>query len=228
MEAQGTRPKRSCRKDQDQEDFTLPQPQQPAGRRNAEIDDLDQARGQDKDGGGDGIRNDIQRMVGNIVQDMQHEMMGQLRDMVTNIVQQTIPDRNARDRLHGNRMRETDECTEEDLRSDRSECSRFGPDRNQRQRQGYSTAKLPPFNGKESWEVWFNRFRDVARLKRWRNEDKLGELLPRLQGAAGDFVYGQLPPPVRSNYGQLIEELNNRFRVAETRKTYKAKFGNHC
>ena len=86
--------------------------------------------------------------------------------------------------------------------------------------------KLPPFSGKERWDIWYNRFLDVARLKRWNNEQKLVELLPRLQGPAGEFVYGQLNPATRRDYSSLVAELNSRFRVVETSKTYRALFGN--
>ncbi len=87
-------------------------------------------------------------------------------------------------------------------------------------------SKLPPFTGKEKWIVWFNRFSDVARLRRWTESQKLDELLPRLQGAAGEFVYEMLSQRTRSNFGLLVEELNNRFRVIETRKTFAAQFSN--
>ena len=84
--------------------------------------------------------------------------------------------------------------------------------------------KLPAFTGRESWKVWFNRFNGVAEMKGWNRGDKLEELLPRLQGAAGEFVYGQLSPKIWRNYKELVSELENRFRVVETEKTYRAKF----
>lgn len=84
--------------------------------------------------------------------------------------------------------------------------------------------KLPIFTGKEPWNVWFNRFTEVADRRRWSNEDRLDELLPRLQGTAGEFVFGQLRRDVRGNYAQLVSELNSRFRVVVTKKTYGAQF----
>ena len=89
-----------------------------------------------------------------------------------------------------------------------------------------TSSKLPPFTGREQWKVWFNRFTEVARLKRWDNETKLVELLPRLQGQAGEFVYGQLSHIIRTDYNALIKELNSRFRVVETSRTFGAKFSN--
>ena len=84
--------------------------------------------------------------------------------------------------------------------------------------------KLPPFTGKEEWKVWFNRFEAVARRRNWCEEAKLDNLLPRLQGKAGDFVFSQLAQPILSNYNELVKELNSRFRVIETERTYAACF----
>lgn len=92
--------------------------------------------------------------------------------------------------------------------------------------QNYNHIKLPPFTGKEKWTVWYNRFMEVAHLRRWNNEQKLLELLPRLQGPAGEFVYEQLTPETRRHYDSLVEELHSRFRVVETSKTFRALFGN--
>ena len=52
----------------------------------------------------------------------------------------------------------------------------------------------------------------------------MDNLLPRLQGRAGDFVYNQLSEDTLSCYPELIKELNSRFRVVETEKTFAVKF----
>ncbi len=87
-----------------------------------------------------------------------------------------------------------------------------------------SRARLPPFTGKETWEVWMNRFEDVADRRGWSTHRRLDELLPLLQGAAGDFVYGQLDNRVRRDYDSLTLELWHRYRTIEQRKTMGAKF----
>ena len=84
--------------------------------------------------------------------------------------------------------------------------------------------KLPPFNGKEDWKVWINRFETVAERKHWDEETRLDNLIPRLQGKAGDFVFTQLSRHTLRKYSELIKELNSRFRVVETTKTYAARF----
>ena len=85
-------------------------------------------------------------------------------------------------------------------------------------------AKLPPFSGKEEWKVWVSRFEAVAERRKWDEDAKLDNLLPRLQGKAGEFVFSQLPSRTLSNYEELVRELNSRFRVVETQKTFAAKF----
>ena len=55
---------------------------------------------------------------------------------------------------------------------------------------------------------------------------KLRELLPHLQGKAGEFVYGQLSRGVRANFEQLVRELKHWFRKVETSRTYAAQFSN--
>ena len=88
----------------------------------------------------------------------------------------------------------------------------------------HNSPKLPPFTGKEAWNIWFNRFEDVANRQRWSLERRLDEILPRLQGAAGEFAYGQLSQADRSNYRHLCKELASRFRVVETTRAFQAQF----
>ena len=98
--------------------------------------------------------------------------------------------------------------------------------RSHRNRDRRFTTRLPPFTGQEPWKVYFNRFEDVAALEGWSDREKLRELLPRLQGRAGEFVYEQLNRDVRSNFTRLVQELRNRFRKVETSRTFGAKFSN--
>lgn len=93
-------------------------------------------------------------------------------------------------------------------------------------RRRHTNAKLPPFTGREQWKIWFARFEAVAKRSRWSEGDCLDELLPRLQGPAGEFVYGQLSETCRGQYKSLVKELNARFRVVETAKTFGAQFSN--
>ena len=84
--------------------------------------------------------------------------------------------------------------------------------------------KISPFTGKEDWSVWIARFEAVTRRFGLTNEDKLDQLLPRLEGQAAQFVFTQLPPDILASYPALMHELNIRFRVIETARAYAAKF----
>ena len=53
---------------------------------------------------------------------------------------------------------------------------------------------------------------------------KLDNLLPELQGRAGDFKFTQLPKDTLKCYPELVKELNSRFRVVETKRTFASKF----
>ena len=91
-------------------------------------------------------------------------------------------------------------------------------------RQNHNHVKLPVFTGKESWNVWFNRFDAVASRHGWSHDQRLDELLPRLQGQAGEFVFDQLTRRTRESYKLLIGELKARFRVIETPKSFGSRF----
>lgn len=87
-----------------------------------------------------------------------------------------------------------------------------------------SNIKMQPFTGKEDWQVWISRFETLAMRYRWSEDDKLDQLLPRIEGMAGQFVFTQLPVGVVNNYRDLIREMNNRFRIIETPRSFAAKF----
>ncbi|CAG2250778.1 unnamed protein product [Mytilus edulis] len=84
-----------------------------------------------------------------------------------------------------------------------------------------SNVKLPAYTGKEKWEVYYNRFEAVSKLSHWDDNTKLAELLPRLQGEAGDFAFDQLAQRTLSSYTRLTKEIHNRFGTFETKKNYK-------
>lgn len=84
--------------------------------------------------------------------------------------------------------------------------------------------KLPAFSGTETWEVWLNRFNDVAKRFDWTEEEKLDEILPKLTGNAGEFVFGQLSSETRGNFQLLTKELGFRFKRIESSKTYSMQF----
>ena len=84
--------------------------------------------------------------------------------------------------------------------------------------------KIPSFTGKDDWQVWHARFEAIACRFGWTDEDRLDQLLPKLEGLAGEFVFVQLPTDVLYNYKELVREMNSRFRRIETEKSFAAKF----
>ena len=84
--------------------------------------------------------------------------------------------------------------------------------------------KLPPYTGKENWSIWYAKFEAVAERCHWSQEEKLDNMLPKLEEKAGEFAFSQLAPEVLNNYSALVNELNCRFRVIETPQSFAAKF----
>ena len=60
--------------------------------------------------------------------------------------------------------------------------------------------------------MWINRFEVIAERRIWSEEMKLDNLLPQIQGKAGDFVFTQVTKQTLSNYNELVKELISRFR----------------
>ena len=89
-----------------------------------------------------------------------------------------------------------------------------------------SSPKLPAFKGEqdESWKAYINRFEAVAIYNSWIDREKLGHLLPRLQGTAGEFAFEELSPEILTSYRRLKREPANRFGIYESRKTFQTKF----
>lgn len=126
-----------------------------------------------------------------------------------------------------NRSQIDDRHSETDY-DDRHTYSRSPPRSSERSRSDRRShqcnVKLPAFTGKDEWKVWINRFETIAERHNWNDEQKLDNLLPKLEGSSGEFVYTQLKRDTLRNYRELICELNNRYRVIETPRTFAAKF----
>ncbi|KAH3896993.1 hypothetical protein DPMN_021177 [Dreissena polymorpha] len=88
--------------------------------------------------------------------------------------------------------------------------------RQQSRRNNVPLPKIPPFTGKEDWNVWHSKFEAIARRYGWEEKDKLDNLLPRLEGQASECVFTQLPSRILSDYERLTSEITSRYRVIET------------
>ena len=84
--------------------------------------------------------------------------------------------------------------------------------------------KLRAENSTFQWQrrlmVWIYHFETIAERRQWSVGRKLDNLLPKLQGKAGDIVFSQLTKDNLGFYGELVKELNNRFRMNETEKGF--------
>ena len=151
----------------------------------------------------------------------EHLLREQTPVRIQHNMEENIGDRNIR-----NQHRQTNSHYEfGDHRANRRHINNHGENMNMyfNRKQPLNLA-ITPFDGKDEWDVWLSRFEAIARRHGWDNEEKLDHLLPRLQGLAGQFVFGQLPQEIIEDYRMLIKELDSRFRVVRTSRSYAAKF----
>ena len=87
----------------------------------------------------------------------------------------------------------------------------------------FPSVKLPSFTGKEDWSTWITQFEVIAGRFQWTDEDMLDQLLPRLEGAAAEFVFSQLRKDTINSYPDLVREINIRFTPIETSRSFAAK-----
>ena len=80
---------------------------------------------------------------------------------------------------------------------------------------------LPFTAKKESWTVWFARFKAIADDNNWSGQERLSVLLPKLQGAAGEYVFEVLSKRIRSDYKKLVRELDACYHKVESKQNYR-------
>jgi hypothetical protein len=68
------------------------------------------------------------------------------------------------------------------------------------------------------------RFEAIGQRFSWTDDEKLDQILPRLEGQVAQFAFVQLPSDVINNYHEFSREMNSRFRVVETSRAFAAKF----
>ncbi|CAC5420027.1 unnamed protein product [Mytilus coruscus] len=83
----------------------------------------------------------------------------------------------------------------------------------QKSRSGHNVKlPLPSFTDQEKLEVWFNRFEAVAKLKSWNEEDRLQELLQRLQFSRRKQINGETPENFAAKLKRLYDKAyKNRY-----------------
>ena len=81
---------------------------------------------------------------------------------------------------------------------------------------------VPPFTTKkESWTVWFAWFKAIADDNSWSGPERLSVLLPKLQGAAGEYVFEVLPKRIKSDYRKLVQKLDACYCNVESKQNYR-------
>jgi len=92
------------------------------------------------------------------------------------------------------------------------------------QQPRFPPVKMSSFSGKEDWSTWISQFEAIARRHHWNQDEMLDQLLPRLEGLAAQFAFSQLSPNMLNDYRSLVEELDSRFRIIETPRSFASKF----
>ena len=81
---------------------------------------------------------------------------------------------------------------------------------------------VPSFTAKkESWTVWFARFEAKADDNEWSEQEKLSVLLPKLQGAAPEYVFEVLSKKIQSDYKKLVCELDACYCKVDLKQNYR-------
>ena len=69
--------------------------------------------------------------------------------------------------------------------------------------------------------LWFARFEAIAEDNNWSGQERLSVPLPKLQGAAGEYVFEVLSNGIRSDYKKLVQELDACYCKVESKQNYR-------
>lgn len=82
------------------------------------------------------------------------------------------------------------------------------------------------FDGKASWESFFQPFEALAQACRWDQNEKLFRLTSCLRGEAAEYAFGQLPQDTLGDFSQLEKTLEARYKEKRTSSSYVAELEN--
>lgn len=80
------------------------------------------------------------------------------------------------------------------------------------------------FDGKTSWESFFQPFEALAVACKWDQNEKLFRLTSCLRGEAAEYAFGQLPQDTLGDFAQLERALEAHYK--EKRSSYVAELEN--
>ena len=82
------------------------------------------------------------------------------------------------------------------------------------------------FDGKTSWESFFQPFEALAVACKWDQNEKLFRLTSCLRDEAAEYAFGQLPQDTLGNFAQLERALEARYKEKRTSSSYVAELEN--
>ena len=82
------------------------------------------------------------------------------------------------------------------------------------------------FDGKTTWESFFQPFEALALACKWDNNEKLFRLTSCLRGEAAEYAFGQLPPEALRDFSLLEKSLESRYKEKRTSYSYLAELEN--
>ena len=82
------------------------------------------------------------------------------------------------------------------------------------------------FDGKTTWESFFQPFEALAVACKWDQNEKLFRLTSCLRGDAAEYAFGQLPQDKLADFSQLEKALEARYKEKRTSSSYVAELEN--
>lgn len=82
------------------------------------------------------------------------------------------------------------------------------------------------FDGKTTWESFFQPFEALAVACKWDQNEKLFRLTSCLRGEAAEYAFGQLPQDTLGDFSQLERALEARYKEKRTSSSYVAELEN--
>ena len=82
------------------------------------------------------------------------------------------------------------------------------------------------FDGKTSWESFFQPFEALAVACKWDQNEKLFRLTSCLRGEAAEYAFRQLPQDTLGDFAQLERALEARYKEKRTSSSYVAELEN--
>lgn len=148
---------------------------------------------------------DAMKLLEDVSWDVDHEVMGRA----------TMSHDRDREPSDGDRAPTRDRAPSRDRRQRMGRFSSPESDHSPRRR-----IKIREFDGKGSFETFYEHFQICAQYNRWREVDRLAHLKSALVGDAGQLLW-DTPPTETDTVDKLVQLLRNRFGGAKQVDKYR-------